>query len=478
MVKLGGHWSYSLALIVGGSVAALVLALAPIPTPAQAATAHPYIRFSAGTPIGHGWSPYEIVTPGDWDRNGFEDLMAIDSAGALWFYPGRAANKFGARRQIGHRWDGVESVRGGVDWDRDGNLDLIARLPDGTLRLYPGNGRGGFSPSRQIGHGWQIFRTWTVLDRSIGEHPAIVATDFSGRMHIYPTINGRFLQSVQLGGGWSTARVISGPADWDKDGYSDLLVVNGEGRLLLYTAARAGRSFRSWQIGGRGWRSFPQIHPVASQARSVQLWAVNSSGELINYRATYSGSNSAWVPPLDSVLGTIPIQASGSLSRVSQSLAGTGNGGRLTYSVQVESGLPILASAFAGQIHTTLNDGRGWRRDFVQVSSGGSIRIILASPRLVDRLCAPLPTNGYTSCRNGNSVIINAARWAGNATAFANAGGSLTVYRQYLINHEVGHALGNRHQTCGGRGRLAPIMQQQTLQVSPCRVNAWPYPRG
>jgi hypothetical protein len=43
-----------------------------------------------------------------------------------------------------------------------------------------------------------------------------------------------------------------------------------------------------------------------------------------------------------------------------------------------------------------------------------------------------------------------------------------------VVNHETGHWLGHGHLGCGGAGRLAPVMMQQSKGLDGCKHNPWP----
>lgn len=190
----------------------------------------------------------------------------------------------------------------------------------------------------------------------------------------------------------------------------------------------------------------------------------------------------ATLPADDSV--QVPETGSGKVTPVAvpgRDTATVAGARTVRYSVETEGGLPVDDAEFGAKVRATLQDSRGWQTQddvhFVyvppaQASSGDiDVHIILASPELVDRWCAPLQTRGQVSCHNEGRVMVNVRRWMLGAASY---GDNLDLYRTYLVNHEVGHAIGHRHQPCPKAGAKAPVMLQQTLGLGGCR--AWPYP--
>ncbi len=111
--------------------------------------------------IGSGWQTRDqIVSVGDWDGDGRNDLVAREPAnGNLWLYSGNGAGGFSSQRIIGSGWGPFTALVGPGDFSGDGPNDILARRANGDLYLYPGNGRGGFGSSYpQIGAGWAGLR--------------------------------------------------------------------------------------------------------------------------------------------------------------------------------------------------------------------------------------------------------------------------------------------------------------------------------
>ncbi|TQF66093.1 DUF3152 domain-containing protein [Rhodococcus spelaei] len=175
-----------------------------------------------------------------------------------------------------------------------------------------------------------------------------------------------------------------------------------------------------------------------------------------------------------------------------------------TYTVEVEDGVDTAGfggdESFGRMVDQTLANPKSWTNDhrfaFERIDKGEpSFRISLTSQMTTRQACGyDIPVD--SSCYNPgiDRVVLNEARWVRGAIAFQ---GDIGSYRQYQINHEVGHAIGyQQHQPCEVDGGLAPVMMQQSFGISnndiarldpegvvpmdgkTCRFNPWPYPRG
>ncbi|GAA4406328.1 DUF3152 domain-containing protein [Tsukamurella soli] len=180
---------------------------------------------------------------------------------------------------------------------------------------------------------------------------------------------------------------------------------------------------------------------------------------------------------------------------------GKGTQQTFTYKIAVEDGMNMAAlggdQAFAAMVDNTLQNPQSWIHDtqiaFRRVDKGDSdFTISLTSP-LTTRDACGYTIAAETSCYNPelSRVVLNEARWVRGAVAFQ---GDIRAYRQYQINHEVGHAIGYPdHVACPANGALAPIMMQQSFGVgnrdifaldkstqynnnNVCKPNSWPYP--
>lgn len=195
-------------------------------------------------------------------------------------------------------------------------------------------------------------------------------------------------------------------------------------------------------------------------------------------------------PPLQ-VPGPVPATGSGRFAYATGTGEVFGRAGTLRrYRVAVEEGAQEDAETFAAAVDLALGDARGWtasgrlRLRRVPAGAAHEFTVYLATPGTAGRMCAAGGINirvggrPYTSCRATGKVIINLERWRRSVPHLVAARVPLETYRTYVVNHEVGHELGHRHERCPGRRRPAPVMMQQTLFLDGCVPNPWPYLDG
>ena len=272
-----------------------------------------------------------------------------------------------------------------------------------------------------------------------------------------------------------------------------------------------------------GWRAY--AIPVLAVITVWVLMDVFSTGNASQEAAPETPSLSAPTPDPPPLAGPDPADADplsipptelppggpftgqgrGTFRHIGDPLPRVGEGRTFTYIVEVEDGIDTAAyggdDGFVSIVDATLSNPKGWIADpqfafqHVTPDEDPDLRIQLTSLETTHALCGndiAMETSCFYS--DGNRVLINESRWVRGSIPFD---GDLGSYRQYLINHEVGHGLGYAaHDFCAVDGELAPIMMQQTLSVNnselfrinpgevypdddaTCVFNPWPYPRG
>jgi hypothetical protein len=141
----------------------------------------------------------------------------------------------------------------------------------------------------------------------------------------------------------------------------------------------------------------------------------------------------------------------------------------IRYTTKIDKGVDYDSSRFAQEVDAYLADPDGW-------ISRGYTFVRSKTPDVVIHLSSPqyLAQNGCKddslSCAemNGRHMYLNAMRWTKGASKSKL---ELKDYRQYMVSHEMGHILGYDHVSCPGRGKMAPIMLQQTKGIGECSPN-------
>lgn len=136
------------------------------------------------------------------------------------------------------------------DYTCDGRPDLLAQDSHGTLWIYPGNGDGGFKPRIKSGTGWHFTN---IINAHVGAYGGVYARDKSGTLWIYPSNgHGGWLKPKRVGGGWNQMTSII-----DETGHFALLAIDHSGTLWRYPyKVSIGHDMPRWlprQRVGTGW---------------------------------------------------------------------------------------------------------------------------------------------------------------------------------------------------------------------------------
>ena len=229
--------------------------------------------------------------------------------------------------------------------------------------------------------------------------------------------------------------------------------------------------------GSSGWTvsTWPPVDQAsASPASASPAGADPSSASPAS--ADPAGASPGQVSPAGSGSAAVARVGTGRLVVVPGSVQAPGRAPSMRVRVEVEEGLGVDAQAFAEFVLATLNDPRGWGHggtlSFARTDGPAQIRVILAAAPTARRLCT-LYSGDPVSCGGGDQAVLDLDHWLDGVSDYA---ADLTAFREYAVNHEVGHVLGHGNGYCDP-GHLAPVMVDQYLGLHGCLRNSWPFPK-
>ncbi|WP_406832810.1 VCBS repeat-containing protein [Pedococcus sp. KACC 23699] len=221
------------------------------------------------------------------------DIIARDSTGHLYLYPGTGTGSFASRRLMGSGWGGFTSIFCSSDFNSDGKADVLGRTSTGNLMLYPGSGTGALGAGRVVGTGWSGFTSILSAGDMTGDRKAdILGRTSTGNLVLFPGAgNGTLGAGRVIGKGWSGFTAVFSPGDFTGDGKSDVMTRTSAGALMLYPGNGAGALGVGRQIG-TGWSGFTRVFSPGDLTGDgkADVLARTGAGALKLYPGTGTGA--------------------------------------------------------------------------------------------------------------------------------------------------------------------------------------------
>jgi len=175
------------------------------------------------------------------------------------------------------------------DWNRDGYSDLISRNTDGNLYLYLGNGKGKFGAPTRIGTGFGSVKMLSAAGDITGDGYPDLQGQVNGAMRIYPGRGAAGIGASYVSHSAITAKKQIAVGRWNGDGAPDAIFAKGK-KTLLYPGNGPGGLTNPINIGGSltGYSWIIGVGNVGGTGRSA-LVVRNSAGALYQIDPTATG---------------------------------------------------------------------------------------------------------------------------------------------------------------------------------------------
>ena len=162
--------------------------------------------FDTGTDLGIQSAHVNLTGVGDLNGDRFPDLMGIDGKGKATLIYGNGKTGVKSTSSVGGSWSGRDWLRGAGDFDGDGRFDVITRSGD-KLSVHLGTKSGGFAAPKVIGSGFDEISSITVVGDVNGDkHSDLVARLANGKLRLYRSNGTKLVASTTYAGSYSGTR--------------------------------------------------------------------------------------------------------------------------------------------------------------------------------------------------------------------------------------------------------------------------------
>jgi hypothetical protein len=224
---------------------------------------------------GSNWTGAKFIAAADVSGDGYADLVGAMNDGSLVVYANGSQVNYDGLPYVGEtwryqgNWGSVQQFAVG-DVTGDGYADLVAVASDGALSIYANglrlNGTPFGAETWHIPGNWSGVRQLSVADLNNDGYADIVAVDANGELFGYH--NGTLVNPNHVpftsqtwrmvGSNWSSVRQLT-TGEATGDTYSDLIAVEADGSMSIYANGILNTpstpfTARTWSIPGN-WTS-------------------------------------------------------------------------------------------------------------------------------------------------------------------------------------------------------------------------------
>jgi hypothetical protein len=227
-----------------------------------------------GETIANGWGGTRLAAVNeertyDYNGDGHTDvLVRRGSDGKLYFYSGNGSTGFGPIGSWGTDLKNLDLIETAGDLNGDGFSDLIGRVAStGSLYLFPGKGNGTYDYAARVrfGTGWNSMSAIVSGHDYDGDGRVdIIAREQStGYLWLYPGKgNGYVGTRKQIGTGWNGMREITAIGDLDHDGHADIMAIRSSDNCMYFYGGRGDGTLKAGVQTSCNWVGYDQVAAV------------------------------------------------------------------------------------------------------------------------------------------------------------------------------------------------------------------------